>query len=307
MASFELRAGWRSAALAALLGAGCAMTPGPRSGEALRDCADCPELVVVPRGEFLMGAEGGEPGRPEGPVRRVRIDYALAVGRYEVTQAQYARFVADTGRPTRGGCRVWQAGAWAYPEDADWTNPGYEGIPWDDDPVACVSWHDAVDYADWLSARTGRRYRLLSEAEWEYVARAGTATDYFWGNDPAGACDYANVYDASGAAMNGFDWPPFPCDDGFGRAAPVGSFLPNPFGLYDVIGNVWEWTADCYVAPYPPAPADGRPVEAGACDRRVSRGGSWITRASRQRAAFRGRDPEDTLFAFFGFRVAREL
>lgn len=277
-----------------------------------RDCASCPVLVAVPAGRFRMGFDGGEEGRPEGPVREVSIGYAFALGKFEVTQAEFAAFVADTGYLMRGGCQVW-AGEWRFPREADWTDPGYGRVPFDDEPVACVSWQDARAYVDWLAGRTGKRYRLPSEAEWEYAARAGSAGEYFWsaeGGDagPGRACEFANVYDRAGAAANGFDWAPFDCDDGFPRAAPVGSFRANAFGLHDMVGNVWEWTADCYQAPYPARPADGAPLEAaGPCEKRVARGGSWITRPSRQRVSFRGRDPEDTLYSFFGFRVARDL
>lgn len=268
-------------------------------------------MVVVPPGRFRMGFDGGEEGRPEGPVREVRIGRAFALGRTEVTQAEFAAFVSDSGHAMRGACQVWQ-GEWAFPEDADWTNPGYGRLPFDDEPVACVSWRDASAYAEWLARRTGQRYRLPTEAEWEYAARAGTTADYFWERAPGEgltrACEYANVYDRAGAAANAFNWAPFDCDDGYSHAAPVGSFRPNAFGLHDMIGNVWEWTADCYAAPYPPAPLDGSAVQAaGACAKRAVRGGSWITRPSRQRVSFRGRDPEDALYSFFGFRVARDL
>jgi formylglycine-generating enzyme required for sulfatase activity len=298
-----------------------------KPGESFQECADCPAMVVVPPGEFRMGFDGGEEGRYEGPARDVQIDYSFAVGKFEVTQAQYATFVSETQRPTRGGCQVWQ-GEWKYPPEADWTNPGYGEVPFDDDPVACVSWDDAFAYAAWLSQKTKHRYRLLSEAEWEYAARAGATTEYFWGpaapsetDDTAApapgyrsvACDFANVYDETGAKTSGFRWQPFHCDDGFGRMAPVGSFRPNAFGLYDMIGNVWEWVGDCYEVPYPAKPVDGRIVgpPQGECEgmlgRRVARGGSWITRPSRQRVTFRGRDPPETLYSFFGFRVARDL
>jgi formylglycine-generating enzyme required for sulfatase activity len=285
-------------------------TSPPRAGSEFRDCADCPAMVVVPPGEFRMGFPGGEEGRPEGPVRDVRIGYAFALGRTEVTQREYATFVAATRRATRGGCQVWDS-EWTFPADADWTNPGYGRVPFDDEPVACVSWEDARAYVEWLARGTGERYRLPTEAEWEYAARAGTTTGYFWGSDASAgppACDFANVYDESGQEKNAFNWAPFACDDGFGQVAPVGSFRPNAFGLHDMIGNVWEWTADCYVAPYPAAPVDGSAVEAaGECERRTARGGSWITRPNRQRVTFRGRDPPETLYSFFGFRVARDL
>lgn len=288
--------------------AGCTRG-GLDAGTVFRDCPDCPELVVIPAGRFRMGAEGGEEGRPEGPVREVRIGSAFAVAVTEVTQEQFAAFVVATGREMRGACRVWIDGEWQYPPDADWTNPGYGRVPFAEEPVACVNWLDARDYAAWLAQRTGKPYRLLTEAEWEYVARAGTTGEFPWpAGDPAAPCAAGNVYDLSGAKANNFDWESFACDDGFGQASPVGSFAANAFGLKDVLGNVWEWTADCYVAPYPPEPVDGSAVTGtGDCERRTVRGGSWISRPGRQRVSFRGRDPEDARFSFFGLRVARDL
>lgn len=302
----------RPAVLCAVLGlmaASACTRGGPPAGNVFRDCPDCPDLVVVPPGRFRMGADGGEEGRPEGPVRDVRIPSAFAVAVTEVTQEQFAAFVVATGRTMPGGCRVWDGREWQYPADADWTNPGYGRVPFADEPVTCVRWLDARDYAAWLAERTGQPYRLLSEAEWEYIARAGTAGEFPWpANDQAAPCGAGNVYDAAGARENGFDWEPFACDDGYGQASPAGSFAANAFGLKDVPGNVWEWTADCYVAPYPPGPADGSPVTVtGDCPLRTVRGGSWISRPGRQRVTFRGRDPEDALFSFFGIRVARDL
>ncbi len=276
-------------------------------GEVFRECEQCPEMVVVGPGQFTMGAEGGEPGRPEGPPRLIDIRYPFAVGRYEVTFGEYQSFVAATGHPVAGGCRVW-TGEWVYPQRATFRAPGWGREPQPRDPVACVSWLDATAYAAWLSARTGSRYRLLTEAEWEYVARAGTETPWPWGERGADGCATANIYDVTGHREFAFPWQPEACDDGHGAVSPVGSFPPNAFGLYDVIGNVWEWNEDCYQAPYAHLPVDGSAYQAdGACERRSVRGGSWITRTSRQRSAFRGRDPAPTLFSFFGFRVARDL
>lgn len=278
------------------------------TGTVIRDCPDCPDLAVIPAGRFRMGADGGDEGRPEGPVRDVRIARSFAVAVTEVTQEQFAAFVVATRREMPGGCRVWSGTEWLYPPDADWTNPGYGRVPFAEEPVTCVSWRDARDYAAWLAIRTGKPYRLLTEAEWEYVARAGSTGEFPWPADPAAPCAQGNVYDAAGARQNHFDWEPFACDDGYGQASPVGSFAANAFGLKDVLGNVWEWTADCYVAPYPPAPADGSAVTvAGECPLRTVRGGSWISRPSRQRVTFRGRDPEDAHYNFFGIRVARDL
>jgi len=294
-------------AVVALLSlAGCTRV-GP--GTVFRDCPDCPDVAVIPPGSFRMGAEGGEEGRPEGPVRDVSIRSSFAAGVTEVTQEQFAAFVVATRREVGGGCRVWDGTEWIYPADADWTNPGYGRVPFAEEPVACVSWLDARDYAAWLAERTGKPYRLLTEAEWEYVARAGTTGEFPWpAGDAAAPCAAGNVYDVSGARANNFAWEAFACDDGYGLASPVGSFAANAFGLKDVLGNVWEWTADCYVAPYPAAPVDGSAVTvAGDCAKRTVRGGSWISRPGRQRVSFRGRDPEDARFSFFGFRVARDL
>ena len=277
-------------------------------GAILNDCKGCPELVVVPPGSFDMGAPGGEEGRPEGPVRRIDIRAPFAVGRFEITNAQFENFVDATGYAPAAACGVWGAGSWQYPEDANWRDPGYQRPPMPDEPVACVSWLDAQAYARWLADRTGLAYRLLTEAEWEYAAKAGTRTAFFWGDDPDQGCLYANMFDLSGAAKWGFDWEPVDCDDGFAEASPVGALQPNAYGLHDILGNVWEWTEDCYIAPYLDSLVDGSAVQSdGACDRRSVRGGSWITRASRHRTTFRGRDPEDTVFSFFGFRVARDL
>jgi formylglycine-generating enzyme required for sulfatase activity len=300
--------GWRAPVLVTLIALAACTRPGTDAGQVFRDCAGCPDLVVVPAGEFLMGADGGEEGRPEGPVRQVRISRPFAAGVTEVTQEQFAAFVAATRRAVSGGCRVWTGTAWEYPPEADWTNPGYGRVPFAEEPVTCVSWLDARDYAAWLAGRTGKPYRLLTEAEWEYVARAGTTGEFPWPADPQAPCAAGNVYDAAGAGANHFDWEPFACDDGYGQAAPAGSFTANAFGLKDVLGNVWEWTEDCYVAPYPPVPVDGSAVRvSGECALRTVRGGSWISRPGRQRVTFRGRDPEDAHYNFFGIRVARDL
>lgn len=291
-------------ALLAFAVAGCTVT---RSGAAFRDCGDCPEMVALPPGEFRMGAEGGEEGRPEGPVRTVRIAHRFALGRHEVTQAEFARFVEATGRAAPGGCQVWDGTQWQFPAGADWDDSGYGRPPLPDEPVACVSWEDARDYAAWLAGVTGQPYRLPSEAEWEYAARAGTATRFPWADAADAPCVAGNVYDRSGAAANGFDWDSFDCDDGFARVAPVGRFAANAYGLHDLLGNLWEWTADCYVPGYAGAPVDGRPFAREGCERHAVRGGSWITRPGRQHVTFRGRDPPQARYSFFGFRVARDL
>ena len=273
-----------------------------------RDCETCPPMVEVPPGRFRMGFDGGEKDRYEGPVREVAVTRAFALGKFEVTHGQYAAFVRATARVSGPGCNVWVEAKQTVERDTslDWRNPGYGRPPRDDEPVACISWDDAEAYVAWLSALTGQRYRLPTEAEWEYAARAGRDSRYTWGDDPELACRFANVYDDS-AAHPGIPWAPTRCTDGYSGVAPVGRFAPNEFGLHDMIGNVWEWVADCYAMPYPATPVDGSAQLTTGCDRRGTRGGGWRTQIDRQRPSFRGRDPMNLLSQIFGLRVARDL
>ena len=277
-------------------------------GAVFKDCADCPEMVVIPPGDFVMGYDGGvNDERYEGPVRDVSIGYAFALGRVEVTQAQYAEFVQSTGHVSGTGCAIWNGETWYHTPGADWRDPGYGRPPAGNEPVACVTWRDVYAYTLWLTAKTGQPYRLATEAEWEYAARAGVTGTYAWGDDPDGGCAVANHYDQAGKDPN-IPHVPVNCDDGFAGVAPVGSMEPNAFGLYDMIGNVWEWVADCYIMPIPDEPTDGSAVQKpGLCDRRAVKGGAWSSALSWQRPTFRGRDPEDRISHIFGFRVARDL
>lgn len=269
-----------------------------------------PEMVEVPAGSFMMGAEEVEPMRGGemrsfGPVRHVTIARPFAAGRTEITNRQFAAFVKASGhRPAAECAGTEPAGTIAA---HDWRNPGYGRDPRPDEPVVCVSWHDAKAYVAWLSRETGKPYRLLSEAEWEYAARGGRTTRWPWGEGEAAACRYANIA-PSGATAGQVPAADPGCDDGFATLARVGSLEPNGYGLYDMIGNVWEWVEDCSIIPYPAQPVDGRAVQSeGACERRAVRGGSWRTRLSRQKPTFRGRDPETMQSQIFGFRVARDL
>jgi len=273
-----------------------------------RDCESCPVMVEVPPGRFSMGFEGGEKDRYEGPVRAVTVTRKFALGKFEVTHGQYATFVQATGRASGPGCNVWVEAKQKIERDLslDWRNPGYGRPPRDDEPVACISWNDAEAYVAWLSSVTGQRYRLPTEAEWEYAARAGSDRRYPWGDDPELACRYANVYDAS-ATNPAIPWAPTACADGYAGVAPVGRFATNALGLHDMIGNVWEWVVDCYAMPYPATPIDGSAQLMIGCDRRGTRGGGWRTDIQRQRPSFRGRDPVDLLSQIFGMRVARDL
>jgi formylglycine-generating enzyme required for sulfatase activity len=282
-----------------------------KPGTTFSDCPGCPEMVVIPPGKFRMGFDGGEPERYEGPVRDVKIGYSFAAGKYEITNAQYRAFSKDTKRVSTKGCYALSGlvGTQYKPMPGkDWEDPGYGRPIRDDEPAACITWTDAHDYVTWLARKTGRKYRLLSEAEWEYVARAGQPGRFIWGDSPERACDESNLFDASGArALPGTDIGVAPCDDGFPGVSPVGRLKPNKFGLYDMIGNVWEWVEDCYTMPHTAdAPVDGSPQVKNGCDRRGSRGGSWISSFDRQRPAFRGRDPVDRISQIFGFRIARD-
>ncbi len=271
-------------------------------GETFRDCATCPELVVVPAGTFLMGSPSYEVGREEdeGPVYQVTIGQPFAVGKYEVTVGEYGHFVSTTGYEGESGCRVWTGKEWEEEKGRTWRDPGYRQT--ERDPVVCVSWRDAHAYAEWLSRQTDKTYRLLSEAEWEYVARAGTKTARYWGEREDGQCQYANGADS----RTDRNWR-ITCDDGYARTAPVGSYAANRFGLYDVLGNVWEWVQDCWNEHYADASGDGRAWETGNCSRRVGRGGSWDNSPRHLRSAsrywtFTGHRNNNN-----GFRIARSF
>ena len=229
-------------------------------GASFRDCAHCPEMVAVPAGRFTMGSPPAEEGRgdDEGPRRIVDFPAPFAVGVHEVTRGEFARFAAATNRATwdpSNPCVTW--GIRRYPmlipneEELGmgvgprWRDPGF--IQSDGHPAVCVSWSDAHAYAEWLSQETGREYRLLSESEWEYAARAGTTAARYWRAGEAGQCRHANGADLSAhAEIQGAA----ECDDGYAYTSPVGSFGANAWGLHDVLGNVWEWTRDCATGGY---------------------------------------------------------
>ena len=272
------------------------------AGTRFRDCPDCPEMVVVPSGRFDMGSPPTEEGRRdnEGPVHPVTIGYRFAAGVHEVTRGEFARFVSATNRVVGSSCWGWD-GKWRERPRAGWRDPGF---PQEDaHPVTCVSWNDAKAYVRWLSEQTGEPYRLLSESEWEYVARAGTTTARFWGEDSSSEqCRYANGADAS------TDYPRAAgCDDGYAHTSPVGSHEANDFGLHDVSGNVFEWLEDCWNGSYLGSPSDGAAWETGDCDRRVFRGGSWLNEPRFLRSAFRVRYALGYRSNVLGFRVARAL
>jgi formylglycine-generating enzyme required for sulfatase activity len=239
------------------------------------ECSNCPQMMVVPAGSFTMGSPAGEPGRSdnEGPQHTVTFARQFAVGQFELTFDDWDACVAD------GGCNGYK------PSDQGWGRGRR--------PVINVSWDDAKRYVDWLSNKTGKTYRLLSEAEYEYATRAGTQTAYPWGNDNIGK-NNANC------RRCGSQW------DGK-QTAPVGSFAANAFGLYDMVGNVWAWTEDCLHDDYSRAPADGTAWNFGDCGRRIIRGGSFSANPPFLRSADRDRFTTGTRRERLGFRVGRTL
>ena len=253
--------------------------PARQAGEIFRDCPDCPEMVVIPSGSFVMGSPASEAGRhdDEGPQRPMSLP-SFALGKYPVTFAQWDACVVE------GGCK-------GYPLDMGW---GRESRP-----VINVSWEDAQAYIRWLngkirpasakSTKSDGPYRLPSEAEWEYAARAGTTTR-FWCGDSEDCLADAAVY----------------CFNSDGMTQPVGSKAANPFGLFDMLGNVWQLTADCY-GDYRIAPKDGRPSQGDGGCLRVVRGGSWDYFPWDLRSAARGKASSDLRGSLLGFRLVRNL
>jgi len=252
-----------------------------------------PKMVEIPSGNFQMGDVNGD--ADEQPVHTVEFAKPFGMGQYEVSFDEYDLFAAATARER--------------PTDQGWGRGNR--------PVINISWDDAIAYTQWLSTRTGSQYRLPSEAEWEYATRAGTNTSRFWTENPTGepdaACTYANVFDQNNAAKikatyGGITWEPFKCSDEFAFTAPADAFQANRWGLYNTLGNVWEWVQDCYHDTYQGAPEKGNAWDNGmkcASDRRVLRGGSWFNGTLAVRSAFRYGDAPDYRFNFIGFRLAR--
>ena len=276
--------------------------PLPVPGTVVRDCGDCPEMMVLPSGVFRMGSVGGQ--GDERPVHRVRVSM-FALSRYEVTREEYQAFAADTQRMGSEGCIVVEGdGDLNWDSRASWLDPGFEQE--DDHPVVCVGFEDAQAYAQWLGERTGVRYRLPSEAEWEYAARAETVTERYWDGGSTDQCSYANGGDrALLQRSGGWPLPVAVCSDGVAKTANAGSYGPNAFGLYDMLGNVWEWMADCWHEDYQGAPADGSAWRNEGCEGRVWRGGSWDSAPTALRSSNRYRSDDGRPNDVTGFRVAR--
>ena len=272
-------------------------------GDRWRDCDDCPEMVAVPAGTFTMGSPASEQGRydREGPAHQVEIAAPFAIGVYEVTHGEYATFVRETNHASGAdSCMVNEGTGWEDQVGRNWRNLAFPQTS--RHPAVCISWDDAQAFVSWLSQRTGMSYRLPSAAEWEHAARAGTNTPWYWGAGTGIQCAYANAADLA----TDFPWR-IECDDGNARTSLIGSFQPNAFGLFDMLGNAWEWVQDCFNWSYEGAPADGSAWESGDCSGRVMRGASWASTSTYLRAAHRGGERAAFRSDYTGFRVARDL
>lgn len=266
-----------------------------KSADVIQDCKDCPEVVPVSGGFFAMGSPDGEIGRrvEEGPVHRVGIK-KFGMGRFAVTKKQYMAFVEETGYSQGKTCRIGDGKRIDDRAGYSFLNPGFpqeEGHP-----VVCVNWYDAIAYVSWLSQKTGKAYRLPSEAEREYATRAGAATPYAFGASISAAL--AN-YDAGVTPVSAGG-------EAVKRTMPAASFAANAFGLYQMHGNVAEWTQDCWSPSYDSAPGDGSALASGDCSKRALRGGAFAYSAADIRSAYREAGYAQDRHAHVGFRVARE-
>jgi formylglycine-generating enzyme required for sulfatase activity len=274
-------------------------------GTVFRDCHECPEMVVIPGGQFNMGSSAAEKSwankhgatagsiSDDSPQHPVSLR-SFALGKYDVTRSEYSIFAHETGYSQGDGCGH-DGEKWNKARGVSWLKPGFDQT--DRDPVVCVSWHDARAYAFWLNAKVHPKrssldgpYRLPSESEWEYAARAKSTTWLPWGNAAAAAAEHGWYKDNAG-----------------GKTRPVGLKPANAFGLYDMAGNVWQWTQDCYADSYAKAPKSGRSVEMPDGCMRVDRGGSWYYPSWLIRPATRERNPPEYRDVIMGFRVARLL
>lgn len=285
------------------------------SGKTFRDCANCPEMLVIPAGSFEMGSPASEMGRfaDEGPQHRVTIAQPFALGKFEVTVGEFRHFVlatglltdAQTGAGGKKGCYGWKDGRLDWHMDRHWENPGFAQS--EQHPATCLSWNDAQLYVNWLASITGRLYRLPSAAEWEYAARAATTTTPPWSDGADHECKHHNITDTT-KGPGGRAWSVNQvCSDGYFFPAPVGSYRANGFGLHDMIGNVWEWTQDCRNANHRGAPVDGRARTGVKCQVRELRGGSWFSGVESARTARRIFGLAESRVSSYGFRVARVL
>lgn len=260
----------------------------PQAGQIWTEPTTGLVFAFLPGGCYTMGSPTNESGRDKDERQHQVCLDPFWMGLHEVPRKAFAHFVSQTGYVTdaeREGFSWIYLGKTSRAKGHNWRNVRFQQS--DSDPVVNVSWNDAQAFVRWLSSTTGYRFRLPSEEEWEYACRAGTNGRWYWGENSHNACQYANVHDATSRRMNGYDWNGFDCDDGFAQTAPVGSKMPNPFGLFDMLGNVWEWTQN-------PDPASGK---------YIARGGSWDDHFKYVRCANRDLIRPHYRIYSLGFRV----
>ena len=280
--------------------------PGDAFTDRLSDETGAPIMVVIPPGSFMMGSPLTERGRDisEGPQRSVSMGRSFAVSKYEITVAEFEKFVAATDYDIGEACQTYANDSWGEQSGITFRRTGFNQSP--NHPATCIDWYGAKAYAEWLSEETGAPYRLLSESEWEYAARAGSEQAYPFGTNANEGCGFLNGADES-APPGVSSSLALDCSDGVAHTAHVGTYLPNRFGLYDMHGNVWEWTQDTWHTSYDGAPRSSRAWDSGQSTDRVVRGGSWFSvdfwLRSASRRAFQ---PSDRRYDL-GFRVARDL
>ncbi len=273
-------------------------------GTVIQDCPTCPQMRVLPVGRFRQGSpyDDHDALPAEKPQHVVLIRHSVAMATTELTVDAFREFVTATQRELPG-CEVYD-GEWRHKADASWQAPGF--TQGGDHPVTCVSWKDAVAYAEWLSLKTGHHYRLPSASEWEFAARSGSDAALPWAPGGQTACENANVADRT-AARRYPKWTAFACKDGYVNTAPVGSFKVNAFGINDMFGNVFEWTQDCWHDDYVKAPIDGSARMDGDCSEHELRGGSWFSSPAFVRSAYRNYFAAEYRSASIGVRLVRDL
>lgn len=293
-----------------------------KRGSTMKDCPDCPTMVVIPAGTFTMGssdeerAREGVPdtfGNNEKPQVEITFARPFAMAATETTRGQFAAFVRETNRPIPTECHVYnrELDNWAgVPgQTYNWQNPGFQQD--DSHPAVCMNYPDAADYAAWMSRKTGKTYRLASQAEWEYAARGGTSTARYWGDSTAPICSKAQIMTSETFEdiAKGESWlGELICSGTQSWTVPVASFDPNPFGLYDMLGNVWEWVSDCATPDHTGYPTDGSPQTKGDCTKRITKGGAFHSRVWLARPATRGTgQPGENRPVASGIRIVREL
>lgn len=293
---------------------GWANAKGVEKLKTFKDCAVCSEMVVIPAGKYMMGATEAElEGQQnanikrtyETPVHEVQVK-SFSIGRFHVTRLQFSVFAKETGFDGEG-CTIYKDGQWRFDPDANWQRPGFDQS--DKDPVVCISWDDAQKYVAWLNGKVGsvskHHYRLPKEDEWEFAARSGTAAPMYWGASRKKQCEYENARDKSAQVLDP-DIETVPCDDHYVWTSPVGSFRPNQWGLYDMLGNAFQWVEDCMHIGYKSLSTTiaSAPDE---CRNRVQRGGSWASIPIGVRAANRTAAPPDSRSSTDGFRIATDF